>query len=85
MAREQLELEVFWRQHAFDEAEAGDDGAVDGGEVVGVGLDAGVGDLAEVVRGERVDEADFKAGLLQSALDGPVVLAGAFDGDDEIP
>ena len=44
----------------------------------------GVGGLAVLLRREGMDQAGLEVGLAEGVLHGPVVFAGAFDGDDEI-
>ena len=56
----------------------------DGGQIGVVGFIARVGRLAVLLGGEGMDQADLEAGLSEGALDGSMVFAGAFDGDDEI-
>ena len=68
----------------FEQGEAGDGGAVDGGEVGVVGLVAGIDGLAKLLGGEGVDDAGLEAGGGEGALDEAVIAAGAFDGDEAI-
>ena len=68
----------------LDQAEAVDGGALDGGQVGVVGLVAGVGGEAELLGGEGMDDAGLEAGGGEGALDRPVIVAGALDGDDEV-
>src|SRR5262245_3023993 len=84
VSAEQLHMEILGRPRRLDEAEAVDGGAKDGGQVAVVGLVVGIGGLAVLLGGVRVDQADVPAELAAGALHGAMVLAGAFDGDDEV-
>ena len=84
VAGEQLQLAPARVPLRFQQGEAVDGGAVDGVQVGVVGLDAGVGGLAELLGGEGVDGAGLEAGGGEGALHGVVVSAGAFDGDDHV-
>ena len=68
----------------FEQGEAGDGGAVDGGQVGVVGLVAGIDGLAVLLGGEGVDDAGLEAGGGEGALDEAVIAAGAFDGDEAV-
>jgi hypothetical protein len=68
----------------FDQGQAIEGGAVEGEQVVVVGFVAGVGDLAELFRSKRVDDADVEASRAEGALDGSVVASGALDDGNEI-
>src|ERR1700736_424296 len=59
-------------------------GAKDGGDVGVIGFVVRVGGLAVLLGGEGMDEACLEAGLAEGLLDGPMIFAGAFDGDDEV-
>ena len=60
------------------------DGADDGGQIGVVGLVARIGGQAKLLRRERMHDARFEVGRREGALDRPMVVAGAFDGDDDI-
>ena len=81
---QQLETDEDRVGVGFEQTEAVDCGAVDGGEVGVIGLVAGVGGLPELLGGERVDDADLRAGPGEGALDGSVVAACAIDGNDVV-
>ncbi len=84
VAAEQLDGEVVVGPGRFGEAEALGGGAEDGGQVGVVGFVAGVGGLAILLGGEGMDEARLVAGLAKGELDGPMVFAGALDGDHDV-
>src|SRR5262249_55255794 len=84
MPAEDLQAEVVVGPNRLAQAEALRGGVEDGGQVVVVGLVVGVGGLAILLGGERVDDARVEAGCAEGALDGAVVLAGAFDGDGQV-
>jgi hypothetical protein len=67
-----------------EETEADDRRAVNAREVMVVGLVAGMLDLAELMRGERMDDACFIAGVSKGALHGLMIVAGAFHGDEDL-
>jgi hypothetical protein len=66
------------------QGEAVDGGAAQGAQVMVVGLVAGVGDLAELFRGEGMDDADVDGRGGEGALGRAVVAAGALDDNDEV-
>jgi hypothetical protein len=68
----------------FGEGEAVEGGAEESVEVPVVGLVIGIGDLAELFSGERVDDAGVEVGGGEGALDEAVVAAGAFDDNKEV-
>ena len=84
VAGQEPELGVGLIEHRLDQAEAIDGGPLDGAEVGVVGLVAGIGGEAELLGGQGMDDAGLEAGGGGGALDRPVIVAGAFDGDDEI-
>ena len=84
MAGQELELLVDRVEVPAPQAEAVDGGAVDGGQVGVVGLVAGVGGLAELLGGERVDDADLEAGGGEGPLGRAVIASGPLDGDDQV-
>jgi hypothetical protein len=71
-------------ERRLEQAEAVDGGALDGGEVGVIGLVAGVGRQAELLGGQRMDDAGLAPGGDGGALDRGVVVAGSLDGDDEV-
>ena len=84
MAGQEPELGVDLIECRLDQAEAIDGGAMDGVEVGVVGLVAGIGREAELLGGQRMDDAGLEAGGDDGALDRQMVVAGALDGDDEV-
>jgi hypothetical protein len=58
--------------------------AKDGGDVGVIGFVVGVGGLAVLFGGQGMDEARLEAGLAEGVLDGSMIFAGAFDGDNEV-
>ena len=84
MTAEQLQGDVVVGPGRFQEAEAVGRGPVDGRQVGVIGLVARIGGLAVLLGGEGVNQARLEAGLAEGVLDGTVILAGAFDGDDEV-
>ena len=84
MAAEQLDRQVVVGPGRFQQSEAVRGGAPEGGQVGVVGFVAGVGGLAVVLGGEGMDQARLEAGLAEGELHGPMVFAGAFDGDDQV-
>ena len=78
------ELEVILGDDGLGQAEAVDGGAVDGRQVGVVGLAVGVGGLAELLGGERMDDADLEAGGGEGPLGRVMEPAGALDDDDHI-
>ena len=84
MADEQLQGRPGLVAGGFEQGEAGDGGAVDGGQVGVVGLVAGIDGLAELLGGEGMDDAGLEAGGGEGALDDAVIAAGAFDGDEAV-
>ena len=84
MADEHLQLLVIRRRGGLHQAEAIGGSSVNAREIGVVGFVAGVRDLAELLGGVRMDEPDFKACLAKGTLHGSMVLASAFDGDDQI-
>jgi len=69
---------------SFAQCEAGDGGAMNGGEIGVVGLVTGIARLAQTAGRKRVDDARLEAGGREGAADDVMVAAGAFDGDDEV-
>ncbi len=61
-----------------------DGGGVDRPQVDVVGLVAGVFDLAVLMRGQGVEDADLEVGVGEGTFDGQVIAARAFDDDDDI-
>ena len=84
LAAEELDGDVEVRPGGFAQPEAVGGGPPDGGEVGVVGLVVGIGGLAILLGRERMDEAGVEAGLTKRQLDGAMIVAGAFDGDDDI-
>jgi hypothetical protein len=68
----------------LDQGKAVDGGAADGGQVVVVGLVAGVGRLAELLGGERMNDAHLESAGGKGPGGRMMISARAFDGDDEI-
>ena len=84
VAGQKLDLVVGRVVGRLGEPEAVDGGAVDGGDVGVVGLVAGVGGLAELLGGERMDDADLEAGGGEGVADDVMIPSGALDDDDQI-
>jgi len=59
----------------LDQREAADGGAVDRRQVGVIGLVAGVGGLAKLFGGERMDDAGLEAGGREGVLNGAMVTA----------
>jgi hypothetical protein len=84
LAAEELDGDVQVGPGGFEETEAVGGGAPDGGQVGVVGLVAEIGRLALLLGSEGMDQARVEAGLAEGQLHRPMILAGAFDGDDDI-
>jgi hypothetical protein len=84
MANDQLQLGPGLVAFLFLQSTAGDGGAVQGGEVGVVGLDAGIDRLSILLGDEGMEDACLEAGGGEGALDETMVTTGAFDGDDAI-
>lgn len=68
----------------FAEGEAHGRGAVDGGQVVVVGLVVGVGRLAEALAGEGMHDAGLEVGPPKGIADGVMIPAGVFAGHQDV-
>jgi hypothetical protein len=84
MPAEELEGEIVVGPGRFEQAEAVAGGAPNGSQVGVVGFVAGVGGLAVLLGREGMHQAGLEAGLTEGVLHGPVIVAGAFEGDDEV-
>ncbi len=84
MTDEQAQLLIVSGQFDFTQTKAVDRGAMNGGQIGVVGFVAGIGDLPELFGRERMHQADFEAGLAKGTLDGPMIVAGAFESDDDL-
>src|SRR5262249_54277043 len=69
---------------SFEQVDAGDRGAVNGGQVGVIGLVAGIDGLAVLLGGEGMEDAGLEAGGGEDALHEAVIPAGAFDGDQAV-
>ena len=68
----------------LEQGEAGDGGAMDGGQVGVVGLVAGIDGLAILLGDEGMEDACLEAGGGEGALHEAVIASGAFDGDEAV-
>ena len=84
MESKDLQSSIISRPDRFAQPEALRGGSEDGSEVVVVGLVVGIGWLAVLFGGVGVNDTRIEAGLAKGTLHGPVVIAGAFDGDDHV-
>jgi hypothetical protein len=84
MASQQLDSAVGFGPSRFEQTEAMGGRAEDGGEIGVVSFVAGIGGLAILLGGEGVDESRLEASVAEGALNGAVIVAGHFDGDDAI-
>jgi hypothetical protein len=85
MSGQEPELVVGGVEGPLAQAEAIDGRTMDSGQVGVIGLVAGVGRLAELFGGERVDDPDLEAGSGEGALGREVVAPSPLDGNDEVP
>src|SRR5436190_369358 len=84
MTSEHLQLEIVLGPDSINQTEAVDGSAEDGSEVGVVGLVAGIGGTTKLDGGEGMDEPCFAAGCAKGFLDGSMIDAGAFHGDQEV-
>ncbi len=84
MADRQLQFAVQGIAGRFHQGEAVDGGAVDGGQIGVVGLDAGIAGLAKLLGGEGVHGANVAALLREGLARHVMVTPGAFDGNHEV-
>ena len=84
MSAQDLEVAILVGPNLFDESEAVSGGAEDGGEIGVVGFVAGIGGLTVLFGREGMHKSGVKARVTKSALDGAMIVAGHFDGDDAI-
>jgi hypothetical protein len=84
VADEQLQRGPGLIARGFHEGAAGDRGAMDGSQVLVIGLITGINGLAVLLGDERMDDACLKTGTGEGALHDAVITAGAFDGDETV-
>ncbi len=82
MAGQDLDLQIHLRPDGIDEPETMRGQTEDRLEIGVVRFVPWVGGLPILLGGEGVDEADVPSGGAKGALNGAMVLAGAFDGND---
>jgi len=84
MADQQLELAVAGFKRLLGQSETDDGRAVQGREINVVGLDTGMIDLTKLLGGEGMHYASIEACPAKATLDGRVIVARAFDGDEHV-
>jgi len=84
MAPQHLQGEIVIGPHGIDQTESLGGSAKDPCEIGIIGLIVRVGGLTIVLGGEGMDQAGIEACLAKSSLDGTVIVAGAFDGHDDV-
>jgi len=84
MTNEQLQLAIRFVLFGFEEREAIDGGAMNGGEIIVVSFAVGIARLPERLGSEGMHDTRLEAGLLKSTQDKFVISTGALDSDDQI-